>query len=137
MSKGSYSFVLALLAVVTCTNGFAQKLEVGAFGGASLWSRPSFSIPSAEPPGRTDIDYRFADGGLFGLRVREHLTQYIGLEQSWMISGTNNIERNGLSVGPQVAPALLQRKCLRVLQREESPPLSFDRCRLEFLPPHR
>ena len=99
MSKGSYSFVLALLAVITCTNGFAQKLEVGAFGGASLWSRPSFSIPSAEPPGRTDIDYRFADGGLFGLRVREHLTQYIGLEQSWMISGTNNIERNGLSVG--------------------------------------
>ena len=98
MSKATYALVLALLAVVTCANGFAQKLEVGAYGGASLWSRPSFSIPSAEPPGRTDIDYRFADGGLFGFRVREHLTQFIGLEQSWLITGTNNIER-GLSVG--------------------------------------
>ena len=105
MNKGSYSLVLALLAGITCANGFAQKLEVGAYGGASLWSRPSFSIPSSEPPGRTDIDYRFADGGLFGLRVREHLTQHIGLEQSWMITGTNNIER-GLSVAAGLTGAV-------------------------------
>src|SRR5688572_2879092 len=99
MKKTGYALMIAMLVILTCVNAFAQKLELGLYSGGSLWSRPGFSVPSSEPPGRDHVDYRFADGGLFGVRARQHLTQHLGLEQSWLITGTNNIVSQNLTAG--------------------------------------
>jgi hypothetical protein len=49
----------------------------------------------------TRIDYKFADGGIFGIRGREHLTEHFALEQAYHWTGTNNavFEGNNVAVG--------------------------------------
>jgi outer membrane protein OmpA-like peptidoglycan-associated protein len=84
-----------LMMVISSADGSAQKFEVGAFGGGSVFSRPSFTSGAVQPPASDRIEYSFADGGIFGIRARQNLTNVFGLEQSWAIYGTNNTVFNG------------------------------------------
>ena len=81
-------FVLAMAA--GSVNAFAQKVELGAYGGGSFFSKPSFTSPAFTDPFTQRIEYNFVDGGIYGVRARENITDHISLEQSYTISGTQN-----------------------------------------------
>jgi hypothetical protein len=74
-----------------------EKVQFGIFGGGSFISRGDFDTPN--PPPLNSIRYSFAKGGVFGLRVREALNDRFGLEQSFTLIGTNNIQFTDVAVG--------------------------------------
>jgi outer membrane protein OmpA-like peptidoglycan-associated protein len=118
MRKRSFAaLVVILLVIANSVELPAQKIEIGLFGGGSSFSRPGFTalkpnvaptpVDGAEvqavgdPFTPTRIDYKFADGGVFGIRGREHLTEHFALEQAYHWTGTNNavFEGNNVAVG--------------------------------------
>jgi outer membrane protein OmpA-like peptidoglycan-associated protein len=91
-------FVLAIAA--GSVSAFAQKVELGAYGGGSFFSQPSFTSPAFTDPFTQRIEYKFVDGGLWGFRARENITDHISLEQSYTVAGTQNaIFSDGTVVG--------------------------------------
>ena len=99
-TRSLVSLVVLFIVVALSTNASAQKFEFGAYGGGSFFSRPGFTFSPATPsqglPGATEefalqrVQYRFVDGGVFGVRARQNIWEHFGLEQSFMISGTQN-----------------------------------------------
>src|SRR4030095_10755537 len=100
MRKRSHAVLLLLLLVCSSVDALAQRFEAGTFLGGSWFSRPGFTLPSAQSPFFGDrVDYKFADGGVWGVRAREALRTHWGLEQSYTLTGTQNAVFDQVAVG--------------------------------------
>lgn len=94
--KGKW-FVTVLVGLMALTQSLmAQKVEVGPYGGGSFFSNPGFTTPSSE------VGYRFVNGGIFGVRLRENLSEHFGLEQSFTFLGNNNAQFPGALLGTRI-----------------------------------
>jgi opacity protein-like surface antigen len=89
-----------LLAVGSPTTLQAQKVEFGPYGGGSFFSPGNFV--SNTPTPNTNLGYRFVNGGVLGVRVRENLAEHFGLEQSFTFLGNNNVQFPGALVGTRL-----------------------------------
>ena len=102
MRKSWYIGLLTLLVLANAVEVPAQKVEIGLFAGGSFWSRPGFSVPvfdsEAGLVGTERVNYRFVDGGNFGIRGRQNLWSHFSLEQSYTWTGTNNAVFEGQDV---------------------------------------
>ena len=67
-----------------------NKFEFGPFGGGSFFSNAFFKTSTPTP--ETGVGYNFVNGGVFGVRARENLTEHFGLEQSYAFLGNNNAQ---------------------------------------------
>ena len=77
------------LLVASFTLMAQEKAQLGVYGGGSWYgNNPEFR--SSYPTSNTLTKYSFVSGGVFGVRVREMLTDHFGLEQSVTIFGNNN-----------------------------------------------
>jgi opacity protein-like surface antigen/outer membrane protein OmpA-like peptidoglycan-associated protein len=90
----------SLLVIGNLMTLHAQKVEFGPYGGGSFFSPGSFLTNSPTP--NTNVGYRFVNGGVLGVRVRENLAEHFGLEQSFTFLGTNNAQLPGGLVGTRL-----------------------------------
>ena len=88
------------LMVGTSTTLRAQKFEFGPYGGGSFFSNGN--IVSNTPTPNTNLGYRFVNGGVLGVRVRENLAEHFGLEQSFTFLGNNNVQFPGALIGTRL-----------------------------------
>ena len=78
----------------------AQKVEFGPYGGGSFFSPGNFVTNTPSP--NTNQGFKFVNGGVLGVRVRENLAEHFGLEQSFTFLGTNNVQFPGALVGTRL-----------------------------------
>lgn len=86
-----------LLATGNLTKLQAQKVEFGPYGGGSFFSPGNFVTNTPTP--NTNLGYKFVNGGVLGVRLRENLAEHFGLEQSFTFLGNNNVQFPGALVG--------------------------------------
>src|SRR5215831_15575503 len=93
MRKKSCAVLVAILIIVNSPGGFAQKAEIGFYAGGSFFSTPTFMSPTIneDPHALAQTTINIVSGGVYGVRAREYITQHWAAEQSWTISGANNI----------------------------------------------
>jgi opacity protein-like surface antigen len=89
------SFLLANLTVL-----HAQKVEFGPYGGGSFFS-PGYFVTNSPNP-NTGVGYKFVNGGILGVRLRENLAEHFGLEQSFTFLGNNNAAFPGALLGTRL-----------------------------------
>jgi len=96
MRKKSCALLVAILIIVNSPGGFAQKAEVAFYAGGSFFDSTSFKSPTIneDPHALATTNLHFVSGGVYGVRAREYITQHWAAEQSWTISGTNNLIPN-------------------------------------------
>jgi len=98
--KGKW-FATALVGLLALTQSLmAQKVEVGPYAGGSFFSNPQFTASTPSP--NTEWKYKFVNGGVFGIRLRENLTEHFGLEQSFTFLGNNNAQFPGALLGTRI-----------------------------------
>jgi opacity protein-like surface antigen/outer membrane protein OmpA-like peptidoglycan-associated protein len=98
--KGKW-FAAVLVSLLALTQGLmAQKVEVGPYGGGSFFSNGQFKTSTPNP--NTELKYNFVDGGVFGIRLRENLSEHFGLEQSFTFLGNNNAQFPGALLGTRI-----------------------------------
>ena len=77
-----------------------NRVEFGPYGGGSFFSPGAFQTNTPNP--NTELGYRFVNGGVLGVRVRENLAEHFGLEQSFTFLGTNNVQLPAGLVGSRL-----------------------------------
>ena len=97
---GRWTTLGCLLVLGNLNALYAQKVEFGPYGGGSFFSPGNFVTNTPTP--NTNQGYRFVNGGVLGVRVRENLAEHFGLEQSFTFLGTNNVQFPGESVGSRL-----------------------------------
>jgi len=78
----------------------AQKVEFGPYGGGSFFS-PGYFVTNSPNP-NTGVGYKFVNGGVLGVRIRENLAEHFGLEQSFTFLGNNNAAFPGALLGTRL-----------------------------------
>jgi opacity protein-like surface antigen len=98
MRLAGWTTLCFLLANLTALQ--AQKVEFGPYGGGSFFSPGYFTTNSPNP--NTEVGYKFVNGGVLGVRLRENLTEHFGLEQSFTFLGNNNARFSGAVLGTRL-----------------------------------
>ena len=89
-------WLLKVMIISSCLLGASltlvaqEKAQIGIFGGGSWFYGSNFRTSYPQP--NTLQPYKFIPGGVFGIRVREMLTDHFGLEQSVTVLGNNNMQ---------------------------------------------